>query len=84
MAVGADFRFPQTEGPKPSGTALFNRYLARLVRGAHTDGALTDAFHRVVMMERPPSTLFRPHVISHVLRPAGRGSTEPVGRGGTT
>ena len=84
MAVGADFRFPQTEGPKPPGTALFNRYLARLVRGAHTDGALTDAFHRVVMMERPPSTLFHPRVVWHVLRPAGWRSTESVGRSGTT
>lgn len=71
MAVGADFRFPQTRGPKPRGTPLFNRYLARLVQGAHTDGALTDAFQQVIMMERPPTTLFYPRVLWHVLRPAG-------------
>ena len=71
MAVGADFRFGHTDGHRPRGTGFFNRYLARLVQGAHTDAVLTDAFHRVIMLEAPPSTLFRPRVMWHVLRPTG-------------
>jgi len=72
LAVGADFEFAQTEGPKPRGTAFFNWYLGRLLRGAHADGVLTDAFVRVLMMERPPSTLLRPGILRRVLTPRRR------------
>lgn len=70
MAVGADFQFSQTEGPKPRGTELFNRYLSRLIRKAHTDGELRVAFHRVIMMEQPPTSLLSPQTMWRVLRPA--------------
>lgn len=69
MAVGADHQFPDTEGPKPRGVGVLNRYLARLLRRAHTDGILADAFFRVQMMERPPTSLFRPGIVWRVLRP---------------
>lgn len=69
MAVGADFQFPQTNGPKPRGTDLMSRYISRLHRKAHTDGMLRDAFFRVMMMERPPTTLLRPRVMGRVLKP---------------
>ncbi|WP_226009994.1 FAD-dependent oxidoreductase [Halomicrobium salinisoli] len=69
IAVGGDFAFPQTEGPKPRGTDFFNRYLDRLVRKAHTNGDLRDALIRVFMMERPPSSLLRPGVAWQVVRP---------------
>lgn len=71
MAVGADFRFSQTSGDRPIGNGIFNRYLARLVQGAHSDAVLTDGFHRVIMLEAPPSILFTPRVMWHVLRPTG-------------
>jgi 2-polyprenyl-6-methoxyphenol hydroxylase-like FAD-dependent oxidoreductase len=69
MAVGADFGFPQTTGPKPRGTGLMGRYISRLHRKAHTDGALRDAFTRVIMMEQPPTTLLHPGVAWRVLKP---------------
>ena len=69
MAVGSDHQFPQTVGPKPRGTDATSRYLSRLLRRAHTDGALTDAFFRVLMMERPPGSLVRPNVAWRVLKP---------------
>jgi 2-polyprenyl-6-methoxyphenol hydroxylase-like FAD-dependent oxidoreductase len=69
LAVGADFGFPETEGRKPRGTAFFNWYLDRLLRHAHTDGTLTDAFVRVLTMERPPTSLLRPGIAWRVLRP---------------
>lgn len=69
IAVGGDFAFPETTGPKPQGTDLFNRYVSRLVRQAHTDGALTDAFYRVFRLERSPTSLLRPGVAWRVLRP---------------
>ena len=75
MAVGPDFRFPRTTGPKPRGTDLMNRYIARLNRKAHTDGRLRDAFTRVIRMEHPPKTLLHPRVIGRVLKPTWGGAT---------
>lgn len=69
MAVGADFEFPQTTGPKPRGTDFFSRYLSRLTRKAHADAELRDAFYRVIMMEVSPTTLLRPGIAWRVLRP---------------
>lgn len=69
MAVGADFQFPQTSGPKPRGSGLMSRYITRLNRKAHTDGTLRDTFMRVMMMENPPTTLLHPSVVWRVLKP---------------
>jgi len=70
MAVGADFQFPQTTGPKPRGADLMGRYLSRLTRTAHTDRRLADRLFRVIMMEKPPTSLFRPGVMGRVLKPS--------------
>lgn len=69
LSVGADFQFSGTTGPKPRGTDLFNRYVARLTQKAHTDGTLADAFARVITMERPPQSLLSPGVVWRVLNP---------------
>lgn len=69
MAVGADFEFPQTTGPKPRGADFFSRYLSRLTHKAHTDSELREAFYRVIMMEVPPTTLLRPNIVLQVLKP---------------
>ncbi|MFB6154817.1 MAG: NAD(P)/FAD-dependent oxidoreductase [Haloferacaceae archaeon] len=69
-AVGADFQFPETEGPKPRGTDLFDRYLSRLIRRAHDDPHLSDALARVLRLERPPTALLSPGVVWRVLAPA--------------
>jgi 2-polyprenyl-6-methoxyphenol hydroxylase-like FAD-dependent oxidoreductase len=79
-AVGGDFAFAQTTGPKPRGTDLFNRYIARLTRKAHTDGTLRDAFFRVFTLERQPESLFRPAVLWRVLRPGILDSGRTTGR----
>ncbi|TYL37849.1 oxidoreductase [Natronococcus pandeyae] len=73
LATGADFSFPQTAGDRPRGTTLFNWYLDRLLRKAHTDSVLTDAFTRVLSMQHPPSSLLRPGVVWRVLRPGRSG-----------
>lgn len=78
MAVGADFQFPQTTGPKPRGTDVMNRYLSRLTRKAHTNGTLSEAFFRVLMMERSPNSLLRPDVVLRVLGPTRKaGKAQP-------
>ncbi|MFB6184088.1 MAG: FAD-dependent oxidoreductase [Haloarculaceae archaeon] len=83
LAVGSDFEFPQTTGPKPAGTDLFGRYLSRLLRTAHSDPVVSDAFARVVLLERPPTSLLRPSIAWRVLRPGGgnASSSLPAGPG---
>lgn len=70
MAIGADFDFPQTTGPKPAGTGLFNRYVSRLLSRAQSDPVLSEAFLRVLRLERQPATLLRPGIALRVLRPS--------------
>lgn len=70
LAVGSDFQFEQTTGPKPTGTDLINRYLSRLLRTAGTDGKVADAFNRVIIMEERPTSLFRPGILWRVLTPS--------------
>jgi 2-polyprenyl-6-methoxyphenol hydroxylase-like FAD-dependent oxidoreductase len=70
LAVGADFQFRQTTGPRPTGTALINRYLSRLLREARTDSDVADAFNRVMIMEERPRSLFRPGILWRVLTPS--------------
>jgi 2-polyprenyl-6-methoxyphenol hydroxylase-like FAD-dependent oxidoreductase len=70
MAVGADFQFPQTTGPRPRGAGLMGWYLSRLTKKAHTDEELAEHLFRVIMMEKPPTSLFRPGVMGRVLRPS--------------
>jgi 2-polyprenyl-6-methoxyphenol hydroxylase-like FAD-dependent oxidoreductase len=72
LAVGSDFQFPQTTGPKPTGTDLINKYLSRLLRKARTDGKVADAFNRVIIMEERPTSLFRPRILWRVLTPSIR------------
>lgn len=68
-AVGNDFIFEGTMGPKPVATDLLNRYAGRLVARAHDDGVLTEAFLRVFRLERPAKTLLYPRILWQVLGP---------------
>lgn len=70
IAVGSDFEFPQTEGPKPFGTDLFNRYTSRLIDTAHTDPRVATEFFRVLRLEKPPTALLHPGVAGRVLLPS--------------
>jgi flavin-dependent dehydrogenase len=66
---GTDFRFPQTRGPKPPGTDLVNRYLARLTRRAQRDHRLADAFFDAMFMTSPATRLLGPATLWRTLRP---------------
>jgi hypothetical protein len=67
LAVGADFMYPKTEGPKPPGTDFINRYVTRLHRATHTDTVVYGAFLKVAHLIDLPSTLFRPQIVWRVL-----------------
>jgi 2-polyprenyl-6-methoxyphenol hydroxylase-like FAD-dependent oxidoreductase len=78
-SVTGDFIFEQTDGPKPFGTDLLNKYADRLVTKAHDDGELTEAFLRVFRLERPATSLLHPRILWRVLRPErSMGRTHPT------
>jgi 2-polyprenyl-6-methoxyphenol hydroxylase-like FAD-dependent oxidoreductase len=68
MAVGEDFRFPQTTGPKPPGTDFINRYVARVHRATLHDEVVGEAFLKVMNLMAPPPSLFQPRILWRVLR----------------
>lgn len=68
LAVGEDFRFPQTTGPKPAGTDFINRYVAKVHRATLHDEVVGRAFLKVMNLMAPPPSLFHPRIIWRVLR----------------
>lgn len=71
LAVGEDFRSPDTTGPRPPGLAMINRYVTRVHRATHSDTDVYRTFLDVMNLVRPASTLMRPGMIWRVLRPRG-------------
>ncbi|RFU22177.1 FAD-dependent monooxygenase [Geodermatophilus marinus] len=68
LAVGGDFAYPGTEGPRPAGTDLLNRYVARTVVAAQHDDAVALRLNEVQAMVRRPGSLFLPGIALRVLR----------------
>jgi len=71
FAVGADFVYPETVGPRPFGIDLLNGYSQRLQQGARVDGDLRRTFTAVQHLVEPPRRLFTPAMVARVVR-AGR------------
>jgi 2-polyprenyl-6-methoxyphenol hydroxylase-like FAD-dependent oxidoreductase len=68
FAVGADFAYPETVGPRPAGMPLLNRYSTRLQRTARFDPDVRRTFTWVQQLVKPPSALFAPGIVARVLR----------------
>lgn len=72
IAVGEDFRFPETTGSKALGTDLINRYIGCVHRASHHDPVIGTAFLRVMNLIEPPRSLFHPRILWHLLRSRSR------------
>lgn len=78
FAVGADFAYPQTTGPRPPAGRLLNRYSRRLQRVAQVDPVVRRRFTAVQHLLAPPGTLFSPRMVARVLRGPGRAARQPA------
>jgi 2-polyprenyl-6-methoxyphenol hydroxylase-like FAD-dependent oxidoreductase len=70
IAVGADFAYPECTGPKPAGTDLMNRYLARVLLAAQVSDEVNTALIMVQNLIASPTSLMRPALVRTVLRAA--------------
>ena len=68
LAVGEDFRFPETVGPKPAGIDLLNRYVAMVHRATLVDPEVGRAFAKVMNLMAPPPSLMSPKIMFRVWR----------------
>lgn len=68
FAVGADFTYPETTGPRPRGIRLLNAYSRRLQRVAQVDPEVRRVFTEVQHLLRPPTGLFTAPMLARVLR----------------
>jgi 2-polyprenyl-6-methoxyphenol hydroxylase-like FAD-dependent oxidoreductase len=67
MAVGEDFRYPETSGPRPAGIDFINRYVTRLHKATLKDKVVSEAFLNVMSMLKPPASLFHPRIFWRVM-----------------
>ena len=70
FAVGGDFVYPQTTGPRPRAIGLRNWYSRRIAYASQIDAEINRAFVRVQHLVDPPSVLTRPGFAFRVLRKA--------------
>jgi hypothetical protein len=68
FAVSADYLYPETNGAKPLGVGLLNRYSLRIQRAARNSTDVRRQFNAVQHLIAPPSDLVRPAMIAKVLR----------------
>ncbi len=68
LAVGEDFRYPTTTGPKPAGIDLLNRYVAAVHRATLVDPEVCRAFLKVMNLIEPPASLMAPGILFRVIR----------------
>jgi 2-polyprenyl-6-methoxyphenol hydroxylase-like FAD-dependent oxidoreductase len=68
LAVGEDFRFPQTTGVKPLGTDFINLYATWVHRTTLHDPVVGTTFLQVMNLLMPPIYLLHPRIVWRVLR----------------
>jgi 2-polyprenyl-6-methoxyphenol hydroxylase-like FAD-dependent oxidoreductase len=68
IAVGGDFDYPGTRGPKPFGTDTLNRYVARATVAGRHDDAVVQRLNEVLALVRRPESLLAPGFMLRVLR----------------
>ena len=72
LAVGGDFSYPQTVGPRPRGLGIRRWYGRRIAYASQIDSRVNRTYLRVQQLLDPPAVLTRPRFVLTVLRMAGK------------
>jgi 2-polyprenyl-6-methoxyphenol hydroxylase-like FAD-dependent oxidoreductase len=67
FAVGGDFNYPETSGPRPRGVRLRNWYAKQITYAAQIDIGTSRIFNAVQQLLTPPNVLFRPGFVVRTL-----------------
>jgi 2-polyprenyl-6-methoxyphenol hydroxylase-like FAD-dependent oxidoreductase len=81
FAVGGDFNYPETTGPRPRGIALRNWFARRIAYASQVDPEVNATFASVQHLVTPPEVLFRPRFVVRVLRQARKRLRESAPQG---
>lgn len=68
IAVGADLRYPQVQGPRNGMVNFINWYVAKLHIAARHDPRVVLAFQKVANLMAPPPSILAPGIALRVLR----------------
>lgn len=66
LAVGEDFRYPETEGTKPPFTDMINTYVEKVHKATQRDPVVYDQFLRVMNLMAAPASLMSPRIMWRV------------------
>jgi 2-polyprenyl-6-methoxyphenol hydroxylase-like FAD-dependent oxidoreductase len=69
LAVGEDFRYPETEGRKPPFTDMINAYVEKVHKATQRDPVVYAQFLRVMSLMATPMSLMSPRIMWRVLIP---------------
>jgi 2-polyprenyl-6-methoxyphenol hydroxylase-like FAD-dependent oxidoreductase len=69
LAVGEDFRYPETEGKKPPFTDMINAYVEKVHKATQRDPVVYAQFLRVMSLMATPMSLMSPRIMWRVLIP---------------
>jgi 2-polyprenyl-6-methoxyphenol hydroxylase-like FAD-dependent oxidoreductase len=78
FAVGGDFAFPETTGPRPRGIAARNWFARRIAYASQIDPEINAIFGSVQHLITPPEVLMRPRFVVRVLRQARKRLRQPA------
>ena len=76
FAVGGDFVYPETTGPRPRGVAARNWYSRQIALASQIDSEISRTFTAVQQLITPPSVLTQPRFVARVLRLARKRTRE--------
>ena len=67
LAASEDFRHPETQGKRPLGVNLLNRYARRVHELSTFDPQVTVLLYQVLQAIKSPMALFSPRILAKVL-----------------
>jgi 2-polyprenyl-6-methoxyphenol hydroxylase-like FAD-dependent oxidoreductase len=67
LAVGEDFRYPETEGKKPPFTDMINEFVVKVHKATQRDPVVYAQFLRVMNLMAAPTSLLSPRILWRVL-----------------
>ena len=67
LSLGEDFRYPETEGPKPAGIGFINKYISQVHKATLTDEIVCKTFLEVMSFTKSPTALFYPRILWRVI-----------------